>query len=160
MVTSVEIWNALSVSQFLAALGTASFDTDLIEELKADGRCLGDLSENELNGLVGDSTVALDRARNRLTQLLDISIRMGLLSAVVPVGPRAAWSISTSGVSTYALCEEASYEHPESLMGKETTEGGSEQQEDGVTSKSFDLTTAQGMLKITLLPINCQLDSH
>ena len=103
LVTAQDIWDYMTVSQFVQVIGTACPDSSRIERLAE--RTMGLLSQEESNDVLGE-TLYNDRPRSRLSQLLDLLCRLGLISAAVPVGHQAV--VSAVGASSYVFRTEAS----------------------------------------------------
>jgi hypothetical protein len=79
-VTAQQVWEGLTVSAALEALGSSSPHTARVRQLAAGGRKLGQLAAAELAELFGGRE-DLVRARGRFMQLLYTAHRMGLLHA-------------------------------------------------------------------------------
>ncbi|PRW05800.1 hypothetical protein C2E21_9561 [Chlorella sorokiniana] len=109
--TARDVWDALTVADFLVALGSVSTDTEMLGQLVASGRTMGQLSAEETEAACGGTAECL-RAHGRLMQLLDLAHRMGLLSTVVPVGGASGRSVGATATSTYAVCSTAYLQEP------------------------------------------------
>lgn len=109
MLSAQQIFAELSVASYAQIVGSTCQDPGLLQRVQEAGTRVGELTPEEMRAVLGEPEQE-EKARNRLAQALELLMRMGLLSAVVPTG--ASLNLGGLTATTYLVCEEGCFQEP------------------------------------------------
>eukprot|EP00887_Chlorella_sp_A99_P002297 scaffold10.g2297.t1 len=112
MLSAQQIFAELSVASYAQIVGSTCQDPGLLQRVQEAGTRVGELTPEEMRAVLasGGEPEQEEKARNRLAQALELLMRMGLLSAVVPTG--ASLNLGGLTATTYLVCEEGCFQEP------------------------------------------------